>query len=38
MTKVRQSLFMFGDLFGTEKFDYNTLVEYLEHSNEVVYK
>ena len=28
MTKVKQSLFMFIDLFGTEKFDYNTLVRF----------
>ena len=26
MMKVKKSLFMFIDLFGLEKFDYNTLV------------
>ena len=29
MTKVKQALFMFIDLFGLEKFDYNTLVRRL---------
>ena len=26
LSKVKQALFMFIDLFGLEKFDYNTLV------------
>ena len=26
LSKVKQTLFMFIDLFGLEKFDYNTLV------------
>ena len=28
MSRVKKSLFMFIDLFGLEKFDYNTLVRF----------
>ena len=33
MAKVKKALFMFIDLFGLEKFDYNTLVCFVGEEN-----